>query len=216
MSKKLTEEQFKKLVAERNHLLLCKDFSKEYQNVKSKMEFKCLTCETQFTTTVHSYRNAKKTGCPGCKKIVASKTHSGKIVSEQTRALIGQKASQRPGSLRNVTGEAHPRYKGGYSRDKDKRSNDDYVWINSVKKIYNKTCVVTGAKQNLACHHLEGWNICPERRFDVNNGVLLRKDLHKEFHKIYGFGNNTEVQFADYCQKFHNINWYELKKTYFF
>lgn len=84
-----------------------------------------------------------------------------------------------------------------------------------MKNLYNKTCVLTGEKKNLACHHLESWNFCVERRFDISNGVLLRKDLHKEFHTIYGFGNNTEAQFADYCQKYHNVNWYELKKLFF-
>lgn len=64
----------------------------------------------------------KKTGCPECKKIKTSQTHKGKILSNKTRALIGEKASQRTGSLKNKFGENHPCFKGGYGRDKKTRS----------------------------------------------------------------------------------------------
>lgn len=99
MSNKLTKEQLIELAAKRNHTLICTDFDKEYNNVYSQLRFRCLTCSTEFETRVNSYKNAKKTGCPGCKKITTSQTHKGKIVSQETRALIGKKASERPGFL---------------------------------------------------------------------------------------------------------------------
>lgn len=175
------------------------------------MKFKCLTCNTDFNTTVKSYKNAKKTGCPNCKKLIASKTHTNKIVSEKTRALIGQKAHQRPGSLLNVTGENHPRFKGGYARDQVNRSTKDYLWLNGVKKLCKNTCVLTGTTTNLVCHHLEAWNSCPERRYDITNGVCINKVIHKEFHDLYHYGNNTEAQFAEFCQIKYNVDWYALK-----
>nr|QIA47037.1 putative site-specific DNA endonuclease [Colemanosphaera charkowiensis]QIA47076.1 putative site-specific DNA endonuclease [Colemanosphaera charkowiensis] len=214
MTQRLTKETLEQLATERNHVLLSTDFEQEYKSVKSVMKFKCLTCNTEFQCTVHSYKNAKKTGCPTCKKLTASNMHKGKVVSEQTRALIRKKASEHPGSLLGVTGENHPRYKGGYGRDKNQRSNADYIWINAVKKLYNRTCVLTGVKTKLVCHHLEGWNICLERRYDISNGVCITEDVHKKFHNFYGYGNNTEVQFAEFCEKNFNINWYALKERY--
>ena len=120
------------------------------------MKFKCLTCHANFETTVHSYKNAKKTGCPTCKQLITSKTHSGKIISKETRLLIGQKASQRPGSLLGVTGENHPRFSGGYGRDFNNRSTLDYKWINEIKHLFQRSCALTGSKTELVCHHLEG------------------------------------------------------------
>ncbi len=168
-----------------------------------------------FETSARSYKNAKKTGCPCCKKITASKTHKGKVVSEETRALIGEKASKRPGSLTGKFGPAHPRFKGGYSRDLENPSHLDYVWINAIKVLYKRMCVasaLTGAKTNLVCHHLEGWNWCSERRHDLTNGVLISRDVHDQFHKKYHFGDNTEAQFAEFCKEVYKIDWFELKK----
>jgi len=212
MTKKLTQAELEQLAKERNHALICSDFSNEYKNVHSTMKFRCLTCNTEFKSTVHSYKNAKKTGCPTCKKESISTAQTNKIVSEQTRKLIGTKVSARPGSLVNVKGENHPRYKGGYGRDTTRPSTVDYEWMNAVKKRCNFSCVITGSKTNIVCHHLEAWNSRPELRYVISNGICLRRDLHKEFHDLYKYGNNTEEQFADYCQKKHSIDWYKLKK----
>lgn len=213
MSNKLTFNDINKIASERNHILLTKDLEKNYKDINSLIELNCLTCNTMFKTTLRSYKNAKKTGCPNCKKIIVSNTHKGKIVSNETRILIGEKAKKRPGSLTNVVGKNHPRYKGGYGRDKNNRSNLDYVWINGVKKLCNKTFVLTGVKTHLICHHLEGWNHCLEKRYDISNGVCLSKDVHSKFHNNYGYGNNTETQFTEFCQKYYNIDWSILKEN---
>jgi DNA-directed RNA polymerase subunit RPC12/RpoP len=68
MSKKTSKEDIMKLAAERNQELLNSDkFDEIYQNVDTKMDFLCKTCGKTFSTTIRSYKNAKKTGCPECK-----------------------------------------------------------------------------------------------------------------------------------------------------
>ena len=47
-------------------------------------------------------------------------------------------------------------------------------------------------------HHLDGYDWCKERRIDINNGVCLCENCHKEFHKIYGYGNNTKEQYIEF------------------
>lgn len=72
MSKKLTKADIESLALARNHVLITPNFEEVYKNVKSTLAFKCLTCQSTFECTVHSYKNAKKTGCPECKKVKAS------------------------------------------------------------------------------------------------------------------------------------------------
>lgn len=110
-----------------------------------------------------------------------SQTHQGKQVSNETRALIGEKARQRPGSLKNKFGENHPCFKGGYGRDKKTRSTLDYNWINGIKKLYHRRCVLTGVQTKLECHHLESWNKAVDRRHDLKNGVLIAQEVHDAF-----------------------------------
>lgn len=175
MSRKTTRADVMLLASTRNHELLnSEEFESTYKDVHSKLSFKCNTCGATFTTTLHSYKNAKKTGCPGCKDITTQETHTGKIVSTETRAKIGGKASQRVGSLTGKTGPAHPRYTGGSARDDQFGSNADYAWKNAVKKRYKRTCVLTGIKEPIVVLRSTPLTL----RSKVRAGMLLKtKDM---------------------------------------
>ncbi len=80
MSKPLTKQDLQKLTESRNHTLIS---SENYQNVHSRITVQCNVCSEIWSPTVHSYKNAKQTGCPGCKKQVASNTHKGKVTSQE-------------------------------------------------------------------------------------------------------------------------------------
>lgn len=68
------------------------------------------------------------------------------------------------------------------------------VWIRDKTK-----CQVCGIRKDpMVAHHLDGFNIFPEKRFDVDNGVTLCDYHHIAFHSNYGFGNNTKEQFEDF------------------
>lgn len=144
MSKKLTKEDLQKLASQSNHTVV---LFENYKNVHSKVTIRCDTCCNEFTTTVQSYKNAKKTGCPKCKNEIASKTHKGKKTSLETKRKIGEKASKRPGSLTGRTGLLHPRSKGGLARDLKNPSTLDYSWKINVRKRCKYTCVVSLEKK---------------------------------------------------------------------
>lgn len=75
--------------------------------------------------------------------------------------------------------------------------DEKYVqWSNDVKQKDNNKCQICCNVQDLHSHHLDGWNWCIEKRYDVDNGVTLCKPCHKTFHKIYGKGNNTKEEFT--------------------
>lgn len=51
---------------------------------------------------------------------------------------------------------------------------------------------------NLNSHHLNGWNIFPNERYDIENGITLCKFHHDDFHVKFGKGGNTKEQFDEY------------------
>ena len=65
-------------------------------------------------------------------------------------------------------------------------------------------CEVTGEKTNdLVIHHLWSFNMHPELGNDPANMVRITKDVHNEFHKIFGYGNNTPEQWNEFVENFN-------------
>lgn len=59
----------------------------------------------------------------------------------------------------------------------------------------NYTCAISGEKENLECHHLYGTNENESLIYIPENGIILKHELHVQFHKRYGFRSNTLEQF---------------------
>jgi hypothetical protein len=85
-------------------------------------------------------------------------------------------------------------------------------WTYSVYERDKYTCQCCGKKciDGINAHHMDGYNWCKERRIDVSNGVTLCDKCHTLFHRLYGYGNNTIVQFTafiiEYGVGIFNIN----------
>ena len=100
-------------------------------------------------------------------------------------------------------GENHPAYNPNLTDEKRKlnesRQSDKewYACVKRVKERDNNTCQCCGHTQEkyMVAHHKNGWDNFEEQRYDDNNVVTLCPTCHKEFHHIYGYGNNTEEQY---------------------
>ena len=88
-------------------------------------------------------------------------------------------------------------------------------WKQEVLTNYHYQCFITGSKNTkqtpLVCHHLESWDCNPKLRFDIQNGIVLEKAIHKKFHDEYGFGKNTILQFERFCLEHYKITHFPWK-----
>jgi hypothetical protein len=65
------------------------------------------------------------------------------------------------------------------------------------------TCDITGKKGcELNAHHLESWHSNEELRYDIDNLVCISKEMHDEFHRVYGRKNNTKEQYEKFKRSY--------------
>lgn len=83
----------------------------------------------------------------------------------------------------------------------------------SLNTIFKEEC----KKHNIKCYMSDvvNYDERPEcaklikyvvQRHDMNMGVLVSKDIHKLFHKEYGYGGNTKQQFDDFLHKHYGMS----------
>ena len=100
-------------------------------------------------------------------------------------------------------GENNPNYNSNITdeeREKGRFGIGIPQWRNKVYEHDNYTCQCCGDNKGgkLNAHHLNSYDWDKEHRTDLNNGVTLCNKCHKEFHKKYGYGNNTKEQFEEF------------------
>lgn len=74
-------------------------------------------------------------------------------------------------------------------------------WKALVLERDNYECKICQARHPLRAHHIFSWANFQDQRLDVNNGITLCEKHHREFHSIYGNGNNTLEQFLEFIKQ---------------
>ena len=102
-------------------------------------------------------------------------------------------------------GSCHNAYNHSLT-DEDRILNRDVTenlhWRRKVFERDGYKCTMCGDDKggNLNAHHLNSWGAFPEERFHISNGRTLCTFCHLDFHKEYGYKNNTKKQFEEYME----------------
>lgn len=97
----------------------------------------------------------------------------------------------------------------------EKRKDVAYKqFTEEVMKRDNYTCQLTGDRNSHHnVHHLNGFDKFIEQRLDKHNAITLSEDIHKEFHHMYGYGENTKEQFFEFVDILYSQG--RIKEEYY-
>lgn len=206
------EISFKRFKNQKQRCMICnKTYRYKYIDIKNYIE------KEGYTLLSDSYINPQtklKMKCP--KGHVFEKTFNNFSFHNQ-RCPICHNINYRK--------EKHHKWKGGHTKLSEIiRQHGQYKqWqINSIQK-YGRKCIISGKKAD-EIHHLKPFNYFIHEYFDctvtekINNidnykgkiinqffkehnkqsGVPLSKEIHKEFHRIYGKVKTTKEDFEQF------------------
>jgi hypothetical protein len=100
-----------------------------------------------------------------------------------------------------IAGANSPMWKGGVTPKHEaiRHSLESVLWRKACFERDNFTCAKYGVRTGgLLVHHINNFAEFPELRFAIDNGITLSEKAHKEFHKKYGFRNNTREQLEEF------------------
>jgi len=148
----------------------------EYKNARTKMRYECDCGNKKCKINFNSFKNGKRCNKCGIEK------RSGKNAFNYNH---------------NKTDEEREkgRYIPGYNK-----------WVKDVYKQSNNACQCCGETEEVLCaHHIESYGDNEELRTVVSNGIAFCEEHHIEFHKKYGYGNNTREQLNEFLSSFAEI-----------
>jgi hypothetical protein len=73
------------------------------------------------------------------------------------------------------------------------------TWRLNVLERDNYVCIICNKQEeNVSTHHMSGYNWDELNRFNIHNGVTLCIKCHNNYHKNYGYGMNSIIQFEQW------------------
>ena len=100
-------------------------------------------------------------------------------------------------------GELSPQWNPNRSHEQRVKERKTFEYAQWRKSVFDKddyTCQCCGDDRggNLVAHHLNSYPEHKEERYKIENGITLCEKCHKEFHHIYGYGDNTKEQYEQF------------------
>ena len=145
-------------------------------DIEQKVEYKCENCGSNVKVKTSTFKKAEHHYCSdACMRAHRPSWYKGELVYN------------------------YDHQRSNEERKKIRKSNEDYQFINGVKKRDDYTCQCCGVRGGkLVSHHINSYNWFKEGRYDISNGITLCECCHIEFHKTYGFGNNDKKQLENF------------------
>ena len=142
-------------------------------------------------------------------RIFICKCDCGKVVEKRYTCLKNKRTSFCKHNCKKKRGENTSRWNPELTWEERIQGRDYFEYNEWREKVYIRDfftcqCCKKRGGVNLVAHHKDGYNWCIEKRINVHNGVTLCEECHDDFHKEYGFGDNTEEQY---------ITWLNSKKV---
>ena len=136
--------------------------------------------------------------CDCCKKIY-KKSYSEYILHNHQ----GNTYCQECANTVLFSGENSPRW--NFFKTEEERIIGRKIpeYSSLVKRTFirdNYTCQCCGKEihQDGVVHHLNSYDWCIDGRLDITNCILICENCHKNYHSIYGYGQNTREQYEEW------------------
>lgn len=131
-----------------------------------------------------------------CKK--AMQTEEYKL--KQSISKMGEK-----NGMWRVCGDKHHNWDINRTHEKrciERKTTKDHIWRSTIFKRDNRICCKCNKDKvsRMVVHHINSYDIYESQRYDINNGIVMCEECHKDFHKKYGYGRNTKEQFEEYLK----------------
>jgi hypothetical protein len=126
----------------------------------------------------------------GCKQPPNCGFQPGHSPSNTGRTRFKKGNSCNIGRIRlDMRGENNPNWVGGVTPE-DAAARASFRYKEWKLAVYNrdggicKQCGEKSTKGNIVAHHIKDFNLFPELRFEVTNGISLCRSCHVRIHKL--------------------------------
>ncbi|KYK22666.1 hypothetical protein AYK24_00130 [Thermoplasmatales archaeon SG8-52-4] len=103
---------------------------------------------------------------------------------------------------KSYKGSSHPRWIKDRTKLKNKRFYfEEKQFIMERIKEADYKCSLTNEGGQMSVHHLDSVHLFPKKKFDKNNTIVIKKDIHLDFHRKYGFQWATKKKWEQYLRE---------------
>lgn len=157
----------------------------EYSGLANPIRFQC-RCGKEGTVTLNPvhYGRQQEIICKDCVNI---------------KLVEGGRDMDRQNKIKRLSGADHPSWNPNLT-DEDRaatkhgRPPEFERWWRAVYRRDKYTCQISGQVGGaLSAHHIKWFGRHPDGRYDVENGITISRELHKEFHSLYTKDTVDEV-----------------------
>jgi len=170
-----------------------------YGRKKTKKYFICIQCGNRFFNK--TYQKIRKYCGLKCywQSDIAKETRrrnglkcKGRKVTWKDKIGEEKRGKERP----DMQGENNWNWKGGKDRNNRKWLMSLFPyrkWRRGVFERDNYCCRICGDRNGegrtieLVVHHIDYWEECPDKRYDIDNGLTVCKGCHIIGHQIFGY-----------------------------